>query len=684
MKKFGYCFFVFAVGLFFLPLFALAEGEVARLKIISTPQTIEAGALSGIFTIESQDVSEIKTNVSTTTVVNLSSSSATGKFAASSAGGPCGSLWTINSVTIAKNTSHKSFCYKDETPGSYFITVSALSQSAILPDSQNISIIEPVSSATTTTPQNTASSSPNISSSTQESLIQSLKVKIFSFMPNPSGDDPGKEWVEIKNLDEKDVLLDGWLLDDKNTGDGPAVDALVLSGVIVPGEIKRFILPAGSFVLNNSNGDEINLYFSDKSLADKAVYAQVAYDDGIFELREGIWQQPTRNSGSSGGGAAAANFTYAATVDFKLNEILPNPSGDDSGKEWVEIFNPTNATATLENYFLANGSSDSFSPSAWVIPRGELIPPLGLIAVVLPKNAFVLSNQNKEKVKLFSPQKQLLDSVIYENAPENKSWAKDTQGKWGWSIPSFGKPNNQTPEILKVFISEILPWPENNEEEFIEITSFATTTIDLEGSVLRIGNREKTFEANAKIDPNGYFVIFEDDLPTRLRNSGQTVKLLDVFGRIAAETVFPKAQAGKAFASLDGKNYVWTSTLTPGEENKLVLGETIASQGQAEDLTKVSVDKKIVAAGATTAQINKLLASNEEMRIQLAQTQESIDQLQETLASQNQLKETLKNQSLVPVEAQDKLFNFYRIAVWGFGILFLAGIIVAFFKYVKL
>ncbi|MDP2933121.1 MAG: lamin tail domain-containing protein, partial [bacterium] len=529
-------------------------------------------------------------------------------------------------------------------------TGSAFSVSASNP--RNASVSDALPNVSTTTPETTstttpdsagnlqsATSTPGSASSTPESLTQSFKVKIFRFLPNPLGDDAGKEWVEIKNGDEKEVLLDGWPLDDKNTGEGPAGDALALSGVIIPGETKRFFLPPGAFALNNSGGDEINLYFGDKSLADRVVYTQTAYDDGIFEFREGAWQQPARASSGSGGGggsAAAPDLTNLPSAPaLRFNEILPNPLGDDAGKEWVEILNPNTATTTLEGYFLANGDSDSWSALAWAIPKGELIPPLGLTVISLPKDAFTLKNTGKEKVKLFSPQKQLLDFVVYENAPENKTWAKNQTDKWEWSIPTFGAPNDQTPELAKVFISEILPQPAGDDEEFVELFNFATTTVNLEGAVLRIGSRGKTFEASAEIEPGGYLAIYEDDLPVRLRNTGQTVKLFDAFGRLVAETTYGKAQAGLSFASNDGKNYLWTAIDSPGAVNEFVLGEAIAaSTKQPESVSKVS--SNTAAAAITRAQAKEILETNRQLEAQLQVLQESVNQLANNRDDQDQ------------------------------------------------
>ena len=95
-----------------------------QLKIVSLPQTVSVGSPSAVFTVEAQNSSGISTKVLATTYVNLTSDSPTGLFSWSSANGPCDDDWTKTTLTIAKNTANKSFCYKDSAAGTYKITVS--------------------------------------------------------------------------------------------------------------------------------------------------------------------------------------------------------------------------------------------------------------------------------------------------------------------------------------------------------------------------------------------------------------------------------------------------------------------------------------------------------------------------------------------------------------------------------
>ncbi len=406
-------------------------------------------------------------------------------------------------------------------------------------------------------------------------LTKSVKVKIYQFLPNPAGDDAGAEWAELQNQDSVEVDLTGWYLDDKNTGSGPANDAYVLSGKITAGEIKRFILPTEAFALNNSGGEEINLYFSDKTLAETVLYSATAYDDGIFEYRDGAWQPPTLSTGGGGGGASGGSsgtVSYLGSSQFKINEIFSNSSGDDAGNEWVEIYNSSNSTSSLNGYYLADGETDAWSSSAYLISTATTVPPLGFAVIHLPKDSLTLNNSGKEKVKLFSLLKQLVDFVEYADAPENRAWAKVKDGKWQYQIPTPGIDNDLIPELPQILISEILPAPLAEQEEFIEIFNNATTTIDLSGVVLKIGNKSKIFDfASSSLPGLSYLVLYSDDLPGALRNNGQEAALYDMYGRVIFTVSYPKAKPGEAYARTESGDFFWTGSPSPGEGNVVVL-----------------------------------------------------------------------------------------------------------------
>jgi hypothetical protein len=96
---------------------AVVAVAITKLAFTTTTQTIDAGTVSGIITLQTQDTSSNPYNVTADTVINLTSSSANGTFYSDAEG-----LNPITLVTIKAGESSASFYYKDTTAGSPTIT----------------------------------------------------------------------------------------------------------------------------------------------------------------------------------------------------------------------------------------------------------------------------------------------------------------------------------------------------------------------------------------------------------------------------------------------------------------------------------------------------------------------------------------------------------------------------------
>ena len=107
--------FLFVVALFFHT--ALASSQIARFVFTTEPQTINPGELSGVMTVQAQDVNGEKTNTTETIDLEFSSTSSTGEFLNAS-GNPV-------STVMAKNTANRTFYYRDSTTGIYTLKVKA-------------------------------------------------------------------------------------------------------------------------------------------------------------------------------------------------------------------------------------------------------------------------------------------------------------------------------------------------------------------------------------------------------------------------------------------------------------------------------------------------------------------------------------------------------------------------------
>ena len=102
-------YFLLTTLLFVVPLIASAD---ALFSFATDAQTVAANTVSGAITVQASSA------VTQTTCLLVSSNSSTGQFSSSA------TSWNaVSAVTMSKNSSNRTFYYKDSTEGSYTFTV---------------------------------------------------------------------------------------------------------------------------------------------------------------------------------------------------------------------------------------------------------------------------------------------------------------------------------------------------------------------------------------------------------------------------------------------------------------------------------------------------------------------------------------------------------------------------------
>ena len=111
---------------------------------------------------------------------------------------------------------------------------------------------------------------------------------------------------------------------------------------------------------------------------------------------------------------------------IEITELLPNVSGADDGKEFIELHNPNDFVVNLEGYSLVLGSKSYVFPSL-VLASG------GYLALYDSDTGLVLPNTTGEEVVLIAQSRsEVSRSTIYVNAPDDQSWSK-ISGQWQFS-----------------------------------------------------------------------------------------------------------------------------------------------------------------------------------------------------------------------------------------------------------
>jgi hypothetical protein len=316
-------------------------------------------------------------------------------------------------------------------------------------------------------------------------------------------------------------------------------------------------------------------------------------------------------------------FVFALTI----TEIMYNPEGGDSGREWIEVFNNSSETINIlsgkNGWRINDGKNHLFEENLTVYPQEVFV-------IVQDKNLFLKDYSNFQgkiiqanfslknesgKIQIFDEQKRLRAEISYQSScggdgngysiffennvcKENKvkggtpgnllvkdeEEIKESQSKQilvitstitstkvapqTSSIPVSTPTTSENTKTFKptLIISEFLPNPEGNDQdkEFVEIFNDGDEAIDLDNFILEIG--KKKIDLKGRIEPKEYFVIFNKENNFYIRNHGETLKLYFDKQEIFSVSYEGKAPEGKSFSRKDDGKWEFTEP-TPGKEN---------------------------------------------------------------------------------------------------------------------
>jgi len=132
--------------------------------------------------------------------------------------------------------------------------------------------------------------------------------------------------------------------------------------------------------------------------------------------------------------------------DILINEILPNPSGNEESDEFIELRNKGNTAVDLKGWKLMDNSG-----SYYIISQDHfnstIIPPGGFFVLYRDITKIALNNSGGESLTLLSPDGQEKDKVSYSGSVQEDYSYNRTSFGWQWS-------NSPTPGANNVITAE--------------------------------------------------------------------------------------------------------------------------------------------------------------------------------------------------------------------------------------
>lgn len=303
-----------------------------------------------------------------------------------------------------------------------------------------------------------------------------------------------------------------------------------------------------------------------------------------------------------------------------MNELLPDPTGDDSGHEWVELHNLTDQTVLLNGCVLnISGTQYPFAPDDMLEPKEFRI----FLQISDGSNLRTLSLKNSGQSIISFGHKvnnsfQPIQTVQYQDALENQSWARFEAG-WRWTAPDatndgtllpteFPAPDSTAPAAplvgtgdptsapatqANVQITELLPNPAapatDDQDEFVELYNSGETAVNLKDYQVQTGSNythSYTFDTSS-LGSHEYMTLTSGKTTLSLANGGGRARLQKPDGTtINGIDPYTDAPEGASWALIDG-TWRWTTTPTSGTANVMTAAVPPVAQAATSN-TKLS------------------------------------------------------------------------------------------------
>lgn len=345
--------------------------------------------------------------------------------------------------------------------------------------------------------------------------FKSGNILINEFVSDPS--DGEVEWIELYNtFFDRDVDLTGWYIEE---GSGAKT---YLQGIIArSGPGKYFILEKPKGNLNNK-GDIIKLFSSDKILIDQVVYgnwnsggsnAPVTGDpysvarkfDGFntFNNKEDflITTTPTKGAPnvitsleSEEEAIPEERAQYDYSQDIVISEIFPDPVGDDSKDEFIELFNKGDRSVNLKGWKLGDLSQRKYEFKTDLFIKSKEY------FFIKREESKIALNNNGDEIMLYRPMGNTpFQKLKYDKAIEGWSYA--------WDINKTDPLSNNSVLQLFYFWTEV---PTPGQENIIKKINHPPV-VDFSCPEKAPVNTSIFFDSSDTFDPDEDVLVFKWD-----------------------------------------------------------------------------------------------------------------------------------------------------------------------------
>lgn len=471
-------------------------------------------------------------------------------------------------------------------------------------------------------------------STSSAEVVYSDAVHINEFLPDPDGDDARFEFIELYNSSATDVDISGWKLENAS---GKVFQIPSSISILGGGYVVFYSSETGSMLANTGDRllrltDPIGVVHEEANYSGSTQgYSYNRTPTGVYEKNK----TPTPNAANIIAPTPTPVPTPTATPipimyssEIHISEFLPNPEGDDSELEFIELHNASSSVVDVSGWIIDTGPTSRFT-----ISLGTSMGAGEFLAFFSAANDISLSNSS-DHIQFIRPDLVIQDDIAYTATKEGYSYNRSDAGTYDQSFtptpnatntitasptpsPKPSPSSTHEAEIQSVkydlssllVINELLPNPKGSDEEyeFIEIKNMDKKTVRLAGWMLDDVAKGSGFHfTDESIGAGKLLVLERKKTKIALNNDTDTVKLIDPDGKIVAMLTYAKTvPEGQSWSRDEDGTYAWAEAPTPGKENTIVVLEKVFPTPASKNLEQArpKKTKNIVRASAFKAPV---------------------------------------------------------------------------------
>jgi len=265
-------------------------------------------------------------------------------------------------------------------------------------------------------------------------------LRISEILPDPG--EGQEEFIELYNYGSEPVRLYDWIL-------GDAVKDIVLNEKHVQEYLNPFsygALPVSRLKLALNNTKEQAVLKDPCGKIQDEFFYETSQKGKSWSYDGKEWKEtPYVTQGEEN------RFPVSAQErEIRINEVLPNPSGNEEEKEYIELYVFGEKPIDISYWELSDATSKSYT-----FPQGTLLSPGSHVTIYRSEFGFSLNN-SQDEIFLRDALGEEIDSLHYSSAKEDISWNYSDGGwrKSGYLTPGKENKLNHLPKFEDVSFPE--------------------------------------------------------------------------------------------------------------------------------------------------------------------------------------------------------------------------------------